>query len=137
LREHNKHQEQNRTMRWHRDAAVGPDDMRGHVMARFFISTEADQTPEIYFIPMPKEDAMEDGVAVTRETYTGVIEKNAIPLALLDLDRLYDVLVSEKAKLLRMRQEFHQRHEEEKKRNEELSPKDLIELRKLLQCLTW
>jgi len=95
-----------RTMRHYHDANVGPEDMKQYTVLRFFISTAPDETPEIFFIPMPREVRLKDDVADLKTIYAGDIERNAIPLSLVAIDQLYKELVNMKAQLVRRQAEF-------------------------------
>lgn len=99
---------QERTREWYSDALVGPEgDTRPLTVARFYISTVNDEPPEIYFIPMPREySAAHDGRVGLRSVYRGNIERNGIPLSMLDIDALHSALVTMKARLLREQQEY-------------------------------
>lgn len=107
---HRKRKRPPRTKRWYHDSQVGVEDLKGYVLARYFISIAEDETPEIFLVPMNREPIeREDGTYAMKSTYAGDIERNAIPLSTLDLDAFYTSLVNAKARLMRMQQEFHAR----------------------------
>lgn len=103
-----RRQRKPRTMRWYHDSQIGVEDMKGYTLARFFISIANDETPEVFLVLMNREPVeREDGVIGMKPTYAGDIERNAIPLSALDLDSLYNSLVTVKARMLRHQQEYH------------------------------
>lgn len=95
-----------RTIRWYHDSSVGTELHKQNVVLKFFISVAENETPEIFFIPMHRELVQrEDGSIGMKPIYAGDIEKNAVPLSILDLKSMWDSLVTMKARLLRMQEE--------------------------------
>jgi hypothetical protein len=94
-------------MRWFHDRFVGPPLGETAVMARFFISTAEDETPEIYFLPMNTELVARGDREFMQTVHVGDRDRNAIPLSQIDVEALYNVMVMLKAKLLRIQADYH------------------------------
>jgi hypothetical protein len=96
-----------RTMRWFGESNIGPDHGVANTVAKFFISTTR-ESPEIFLVLMNREGVTrEDGTIGFKAIYAGDIEKNAIPISMIDLDQLYNTLVTMKSRLERMKDDYH------------------------------
>lgn len=103
-----------RTLRWYHDSNVGVDDLKANVVAKFFITTAQDETPSIRLVLMNRDTIVRpDGSIGYKPEYAGDIERNAIPLEILDLESLWNAMVSMKSRQGQMAAEFHGRPHEE------------------------
>jgi hypothetical protein len=104
-----------RTLRWFHDTNVGVDDLKANVVAKFFITTAQDETPSIRLVLMNRDTVIRpDGSVAMKSDYAGDIERNSIPLEILDLEALWNAMVSMKSRQKHMADEFHGRpHKEE------------------------
>lgn len=107
-RRHRKRNRRPRTMRWFHESNVGPDHGIANTVAKFFISTS--DNPEIFLVLMNREDVIrEDGTVGLKPIYAGDIERNAVPISMIDLDQLYNTLVTMKSRLERMKDDHRAR----------------------------
>jgi hypothetical protein len=99
-----------RTLRWYHESNVGVDDLKPNVVVKYFISIAEDETPSIRLVLMNRDTVVkEDGSFSMKPQYAGDIERNAIPIEILDLEAFWNTLVSMKARVMRMQDEFHGR----------------------------
>lgn len=101
-----------RTTAWYHDSVVGTELHNDLTVARFYVSKNPDETPEIFFIPMLRTLSLdaEGKINGYRPSYAGDVERNAIPLSTLDVGLFTKALVDMKSHLLRMKADFHESH---------------------------
>lgn len=105
--QNNQHRKRNsnrpRTIRWYADHNVGEDHSPTVAVARFFITIAPDESPELFMIPMLRQfvyDASGKAVGM-KPQYAGDIERNAVPLSGLDIEKLYTAMTRMKTDMLR------------------------------------
>lgn len=92
------------------ETMVGPQDMKGFTLARVYRSAATDETPEAYLLLVNSEiRSNPDGTTYMRATHAGDLQKNAIPLSMLDIDALTSTLIKAKAQLLKDQDAYHER----------------------------
>ena len=88
-----------RTIRWYADVNIGEDHSPTVAVARFYISLAPDLSPEIFFIPMMREFKYDDAGKLLgmKPQYAGDIERNAVPLSGMDVEKLFQAMAKMKA----------------------------------------
>lgn len=93
---------------------VGPQDMKGFTLARVYRSAATDETPEAYLLLVNSEvRSNPDGSTYMRAFHAGDMQKNAIPLSMLDIDALTTALHRAKTQLLKDQAAYHERRRRE------------------------
>lgn len=87
--------------------SVGEGTLADTVVLRFFLSTDNEETPEIYWLPVPKELVPGRDGADVRVSYVGNPRVNAIPLRTTDLDSLIRALQEMKDRVLIKQANYH------------------------------